>query len=70
MVRINAWSKWRELVSLQVNHSILLEKRSKVCCACLRPALMYAVGTWALTERLEGLVASCDHRMLRYMYQE
>ena len=23
--------------------------------------------TWALTERLEGLVASCDPRMLRYM---
>ena len=29
--------------------------------------MLYAAETWALTERLEGLVASCDHRMLRYM---
>ena len=62
-----AWSKWRELASLLVNHSIPLEERAKVYYACARPALLYAVGTWALMERLEGLVASCDHRMLRYM---
>ena len=31
------------------------------------PALLYAAETWALTEKLEGLVASCDHRMLRFM---
>ena len=62
-----AWSKWRELESLLVNHSIPLEERAKVYCACVRPVLLYAVETWALTERLEGLLASCDHRMLRYM---
>ena len=62
-----SWSKWRELASLLVNHSIPLEERAKVYCACVRPVLLYAVETWALTERLEGLLASCDHRMLRYM---
>ena len=46
-------------------YNILLEERAKVYYACLRPALLYAVDTWALTERLEGLLASCDHRMLR-----
>ena len=50
-----------------VNHSIPLEERVKNYCACVRPALLYAVETWALTERLERLLASCDHRMLRYM---
>ena len=39
----------------------------KVYCAYVRPALLYAAETWALMERLEGLLASCDHRMLRYM---
>ena len=29
--------------------------------------MLYVVETWALTERLKGLLASCDHRMLRYM---
>ena len=29
-----AWSKWRELASLLVNHSIPLEERAKVYCAC------------------------------------
>ena len=62
-----AWSKWRELASLQVNHSIPPEKKVIVYCACVRPALLYAAETWALRERLEGLVTSCDHRMLRYM---
>ena len=57
-----AWSKSRILASLQVNHSIPLEERAKVYCAYV---LLYAVETWALTERLEGLLASYDHRMLR-----
>ena len=39
----------------------------KVYCACVRPALLYAAETQALIERLEELVTSCDHRMLRYM---
>ena len=37
-----AWSKWRELASLLVNHSIPLEERAKVYCACVKPALLYA----------------------------
>ena len=51
-------------MGLLVNHSIPL-----VYCACVRPALLYAaeIITLALTERLEGLLASCDHRILRYM---
>ena len=28
---------------------------------------MYAAETFAVAERLEELLASCDHRMLRYM---
>ena len=28
---------------------------------------MYAAEVWALTERLEELLRSCDHRVLRYM---
>ena len=50
-----------------VNHSIPLEERAKVYCACVRPALLYVAETWALTERLEGLLATCDLRTLRYM---
>ena len=53
-----------------VSHSIPLEERAKFYCVCVRPALLYAAETWALTERLEGLLVrlvSCDHRMLRYM---
>ena len=46
--------------------SIALKERTKVYCACVRPALLYAVETWAITERLEGPLASYDHRMLRY----
>ena len=46
-----AWSKWRELASLLVNHSIPLEERTKVYCAYhVRPALLYAAETWALTD--------------------
>ena len=45
-----AWSEWRELASFLVNHSIPLEERVKVYCACVRPALLYAVEIWALTK--------------------
>ena len=65
-----AWSKWRKLVSLQVNHSIPLEEGANVysvCVLCVRSALLYAAETWLLTERLEGLLASCEHIMLKYM---
>ena len=64
-VRISgAENKWRELASLLVNHSIPLEERAKVYCACKRPTLLYAVETWALTERLEGLLVSYDHNTM------
>ena len=64
----DVWSKWRELqASLLVKHSLPLEERAKVYCACVRLALLYAAKTWALTERLEGLLVSCDHRMLKYV---
>ena len=62
-----AWSKWRELVSLLVNHRIPLEERVKADCACVRPALLYAAKIWILKERLEGPLASCDYRILRYI---
>ena len=35
-----AWSKWKELPSLLVNHSIALEERAKVY--CVRPTLLCA----------------------------
>ena len=44
----------RELASLLVNHSTLLEERAKFYSLYVRPALLYA---------------SCDHRMLRYTSQ-
>ena len=40
-----AWSKWREMASLLVNHSIPLEERAKVYCVSMRPALLYAAET-------------------------
>ena len=44
--------------------SIPAEERAKVYCTCVRSGLLYGVETWALTE---GLLASCDHKMLRSM---
>ena len=35
-----------------------------MCEACIAD---YAVETWAQMESLEGLLAGCDQRMLRYM---
>ena len=55
------------IVELVCKRCIPLEERAKVYCASVRPALLYAAETWALTERLEKLLASYDHRMLRYM---
>ena len=34
-----AWSKWRELASLQVNHGITLEEEAKVYCVCVRSVI-------------------------------
>ena len=46
-----------------VNHSIPIEERAKVYCVCVRTEFLYAAETWALMERLEGLLAGCDHRI-------
>ena len=51
-------------------YSIQLEERAKFYSACVRLALLYAAETWAVMEILEGLLACCDHRMLRYMSRE
>ena len=61
-----ACSKWRELTSLLVNHTVAfpLEERAKAYCACVRPAMLYAAEIWALTERLEELLASCNNGMM------
>ena len=63
----SALSKWGELANLLVNHRIPLEERAKVYCACVPPAMLQAAEMLALTEGLEGLLASCDHKMLRPM---
>ena len=55
----SAWNKWRELASLLVNQSIPQRERAKVYCACVRPVLLYAEETWALTEKLEGVIREC-----------
>ena len=50
-----------------VNHSIPLEERAMVYFACVIPVLLFVAETWALIKRLEGKLASYDHRMFRYM---
>jgi len=61
-----AWTKLREIVSFITNKSILLMVRGSVCESCVR-SLLYGAVTWALTEKLEDILKSCDSRMLRYM---
>ena len=63
----SAWRKWRELANLLVNQGIPMSLRGRIYCACIRPVLMYASETWALTKKLEKILSTCDHRMLRYM---
>ena len=50
---------------LGVNEHSAREKSEGLLCV-VRPALLYAAETWALTERLEGLLASFNHKILRY----
>ena len=56
-----AWSKWRELASLLVNHSIPPEEREKVYCS-FEACIAVSYRNWALTERLERLLASYYHK--------
>ena len=62
-----AWGKWKEIASLLVNRSIPLHHRGKVYEACIRSVMLYGGETLALTARLEGILLSCDRRILRYM---
>ena len=62
-----AWNQWRDFVRLLINRGIPLRIRVDVFCSCVRPVLLYGAETWALTGRLEGLLRSCDYRMLRHM---
>ncbi len=62
-----AWSKWREIAGLLINKHIPLRNRAGVYDACIRPVLLYGAEAWGLTQRLEGVLISCDRRMLRYM---
>lgn len=62
-----AWNKWRELAPLLVNQGIPLRIRGRFFDACIRPVLLYASETWALTKKLLGALRACDSRMQRYM---
>ena len=66
--RISAgWSKWRELTGLLTNCGIPLVHRGRVYEACVRPVLLYASETWAVTKKLEDIMLRADRRMLRFM---
>jgi len=54
------------MASLITNRSIPLKIRGSVFESCVRSVMLYGAETWALTEKLEEILKSCD-RMLRYM---
>ena len=60
-----AWFKWRELNSLFSNKSIQLNHRDRAYNSWVRSTITYGAATWALTQREEQLLQSCDRRMLR-----
>ena len=62
-----AWFKWRELSSLLSNKAIPMKHRARAYNACVRSTMIYSAATWALTQREERLLQSCDRRMLRKM---
>ena len=62
-----AWMKWREIASLLTNKQIPLRHRGNVYGACIRSVLLYGAESWAMTQRVLGILTSCDRRMLRYM---
>ena len=63
-----AWMKWREISALLCNRNVPIRRRSIVYQACIRSVMLYAAETWALTQRLEKVIQSCDRRMLRRMW--
>ena len=62
-----AWFKWRELDSLLSNKAIPLKYRARAYNACIRSTMTYGAATWAMTQREERLLQSCDRRFLRKM---
>ena len=53
--------------SLLMNQGIPLKARGGVYESCIRSVLLYGSETWALTERMKGVLRACDRRMLRYI---
>ena len=62
-----AWMKWREIASLLLNRGIRLTTRGKVYEACIRSVMLYGAEAWALTDRMAGIIRTCDRKMLRFM---
>ena len=62
-----AWFKWREISNLLKNKAIPLRHRARAYNTCIRSTMTYGAATWALTQREEQLLQSCDRRMLRQM---
>ena len=62
-----AWRKWKELESLLVNQRIPLKNRVVIHRSCIRRTLLYGAEVWPLTLKLEGLLESCENKMLRRM---
>ena len=53
--------------SLLMNQGIPQKTRGGVYESCIRSVLLYGSETWALTERMKGVLRACDWRMLRYI---
>ena len=60
-----AWSKWRDLSGLLCNKNVPLKYRAQVYNVIVRSTMLYSAAVWALTQREEQIVQSCDRRMLR-----
>ena len=64
---VAAWRKWREIGSFLTNKGIPLRHRGNLYDACVRAVLVCGAESWAMTERVLGILTSCNRRMLRYM---
>ena len=62
-----AWSKWRGLCSLLCNKSVPLKHQAQVYNACIRSIMLYSAAVWAVTQREEQILQSCDRSILRQM---
>ena len=54
-----AWGKW-EILGLLLNKGIPLARMGMVFDACIRSVMLYGGETWALTNRLEGVLVGCS----------